>query len=30
VVTLREEDRIMGYYGGGQLYATPRRTEPLI
>jgi photosynthetic reaction center H subunit len=26
-VTLREEDRICGYYGGGLLYATPRRRE---
>jgi photosynthetic reaction center H subunit len=29
-VTLREEDRICGYYGGGMLYATPQRAEPLI
>jgi photosynthetic reaction center H subunit len=29
-VTLAEEDRIYGYYGGGTLYATPSRTEPLI
>jgi photosynthetic reaction center H subunit len=29
-VTLREEDRIMGYYGGGHLYAFPSRSEPLI
>jgi photosynthetic reaction center H subunit len=29
-VTLLEEDKIMGYYGGGTLYATPSRTEPLI
>lgn len=26
-VTLLEEDKIMGYYGGGYLYATPARTE---
>jgi photosynthetic reaction center H subunit len=26
-VTLREEDRICAYYGGGLLYATPRRRE---
>jgi photosynthetic reaction center H subunit len=29
-ITLREEDRIMGYYGAGYLYATPSRQEPLI
>ena len=29
-VTLLEEDKIMGYYGGGTLYATPERQEPLI
>ena len=29
-VTLLEEDRISGYYGGGTLYATPQRSEPLI
>jgi photosynthetic reaction center H subunit len=28
-VTLLEEDKIMGYYGGGTLYADPRRQEPL-
>jgi len=28
-VTLLEEDRIAGYYGGGLLYAEPRRLEPL-
>jgi photosynthetic reaction center H subunit len=28
-VTLREEDRISGYFGGGELYATPERAEPL-
>lgn len=29
-VTKREEDRIVGYYGGGQLYATPSRLGPLL
>ncbi|HSG87988.1 MAG TPA: photosynthetic reaction center subunit H [Pseudomonadales bacterium] len=29
-VTLREEDRIMGYYGGGYLYADASRQEPLL
>jgi photosynthetic reaction center H subunit len=29
-VTLLEEDKIMGYYGGGTLYATPGRGEPLL
>jgi photosynthetic reaction center H subunit len=29
-VTLAEEDRIYGYYGGGLMYATKSRTEPLI
>jgi photosynthetic reaction center H subunit len=29
-VTLREEDRICGYYGGGTLYAEPSRQEPYI
>lgn len=29
-VTLLEEDMICGYYGGGTLYATPARQEPLI
>jgi photosynthetic reaction center H subunit len=29
-ITLREEDQIMGYFGAGYLYATPRRQEPLI
>ena len=29
-VTLLEEERIMGYYGAGYLYATPARQEPLI
>lgn len=30
VVTLYEEDRIQGYFGGGYLYATPGRSEPII
>ena len=29
-VTLQEEDKIVGFYGGGHLYATPERAEPLI
>jgi photosynthetic reaction center H subunit len=29
-VTLLEEDMICAYYGGGLLYATPSRQEPLI
>jgi photosynthetic reaction center H subunit len=29
-VTLREEDRISAYYGGGQLYAEPLRLESLL
>jgi len=29
-VTCREEDRIMGYYAGGYLYATPARQEPIL
>jgi photosynthetic reaction center H subunit len=29
-VTLQEEERITAYYGGGQLYATPDRVEPLV
>jgi len=29
-VTLLEEDKICAYYGGGTLYATPERREPLI
>lgn len=29
-VTLREEDRISGYYGGGHLYAEPSRMGPLL
>lgn len=29
-VTKREEDRIVGYFGGGNLYAIPARQEPLL
>lgn len=29
-VTLREEDRICGYFGGGTLYAEPSWKEPLL
>jgi photosynthetic reaction center H subunit len=29
-VTLLEEDKIMGYYGGGTLYASKSRAEPLF
>ena len=29
-ITLQEEDKICAYYGGGHLYATPERAEPLI
>jgi photosynthetic reaction center H subunit len=29
-ITLLEEDRICAYYGGGTLYATPERQEPLL
>lgn len=29
-VTLLEEDKIMGYFGGGTLYATKSRAEPLL
>jgi photosynthetic reaction center H subunit len=30
IVTLLEEEKIMAYYGGGTLYATPDRQEPLL
>ena len=30
IVTLLEEDKIMGYFGGGTLYAEPSRAEPLL
>lgn len=29
-ITMLEEEKIMAYYGGGNLYATPQRSEPLI
>ncbi|MGD1982853.1 MAG: photosynthetic reaction center subunit H [Chromatiaceae bacterium] len=29
-ITLQEEDKIVAYYGGGHLYATPQRAEPLL
>lgn len=29
-VTLLEEDKIMAYYAGGYLYATPERSRPLV
>jgi len=29
-VTMQEEDRISAFYGGGTLYATPARAEPLL
>jgi photosynthetic reaction center H subunit len=29
-VTMLEEEKIAAYYGGGTLYATPQRAEPLI
>lgn len=29
-ITLLEEDKICGYYGGGALYATPERLEPIL
>ncbi len=29
-ITMFEEERVMAYYGGGTLYATPKRSEPLI
>jgi photosynthetic reaction center H subunit len=29
-ITLLEEERISAYFGGGLLYATPQRTEPLV
>jgi photosynthetic reaction center H subunit len=29
-VTLREEDRISAYYGGGHLYAEPERLGPIV
>jgi len=29
-VTMQEEEKISAFYGGGTLYATPARTEPLL
>ena len=29
-ITRLEEDKIMAYYGGGTLYATPERAEPWL
>lgn len=29
-ITMLEEEKIMGYFGGGNLYATPERAEPLL
>jgi photosynthetic reaction center H subunit len=29
-VTLDEEERVCAYYGGGLLYATPKRAEPIL
>lgn len=29
-ISLLEEDRIAGYFGGGHLYATPERSEPCL
>jgi photosynthetic reaction center H subunit len=29
-ITLREEDQITGYFGGGMLYAHPKRSEPIL
>ena len=29
-ITLYEEERVMGYFGGGYLYATPERQEPWL
>lgn len=29
-ITLLEEDKIQGYYAGGNLYASPERSEPLL
>ena len=30
VITFLEEEKVIGYFGGGYLYATPERAEPLI
>jgi photosynthetic reaction center H subunit len=29
-ITLLEEEKVMAYYGGGTLYATPDRQEPIL
>ncbi|WP_029032033.1 photosynthetic reaction center subunit H [Salinarimonas rosea] len=29
-ITAREEDKITGYFGGGTIYATPERAEPIV
>ena len=29
-ITFYEEERIVAYFGGGYLYATPERQEPLL
>ena len=29
-ITLREEERVIAYFGAGTLYATDRRQEPLL
>ena len=29
-ITLLEEEKVMGYFGAGYLYATPNRAEPLL
>jgi len=29
-ITLLEEEKVMAYFGGGTLYADPKRAEPLI
>ncbi len=30
VITLYEEERVQAYFGGGYLYATPARSEPIL
>jgi photosynthetic reaction center H subunit len=29
-ITKLEEEKVMAYYAGGKLYATPERQEPLL
>jgi photosynthetic reaction center H subunit len=29
-ITRYEEERVIGYFGGGYLYSTPTRAEPII